>query len=160
MEVGGDDVADSVTGDQRHRDEQRRHHEQLEARGVGGVQQELPTGHAAHRDHHVDTEQPAPGLVGGEVVEPTLGDDVEAGHAEAGDEPHHDPGRRHDREGVGEHRGGAQRRQRCEHPDVTDGADGGGDRAAAGEEAGEVGGHDEARAQGRKALRLGADADQ
>ena len=114
--------ASSRIGVKADRDQHRHDDEERVARRVGEVQDALRRDDADHLHDHVERQRLAAGLVGGGVVQPALGHDVDAGEAEADDEAQRDPDPDVGRRGVEDEGGRDQRGERREDPDVADAA--------------------------------------
>ncbi len=105
------------------RDQHRHHHEERVAGRVGEVEDELRRDDPDHLHDHVERQGLAAGLVGGGVVEPALGDDVDAGEAEADDEAQQHPDPDLGGGGVEDEGGRDHRAEGGEDPDVADAGD-------------------------------------
>ena len=145
---------------QRHGDQHGSQHEQHEAVGIAEIQEELAARHTAQHHHHVDRQHAAAGLVGGALIEPGFGDDIESGIAETGDQAHDRPHPGVDENRMQERSGRSGRGQGGENPHMADVAHHLWCDDGAGQETQKVTGHDEAGDLGRKGLRTGANAEQ
>ena len=144
----------------RETDERGHQHERRVAARVRYQQEELRRAETAVEHDHVEREQTGARLLRRAVVEPALGDDIDAGEADAGDEAHRAPDHRRDEHGLDQGRRCCDCRERREHPNMTHAADQARRERCADEEAHVVAGHHDADRRGGEALGLRAHAEQ
>lgn len=140
---------------QGQRDQSRGADEEPDAARIAADQQQLADREAAHGHHHVHAQDPAPVGGGGHVVEPGLHRHEHPGHAQAEDEPEHRPRHGVDQHQVQDGRGGGQRGQGGEHPDVAHRGELGLGHLGPQQEAQVVGGHNQAADGQAEPLLLG-----
>ena len=107
-------------GNHRKADQYRHQHERAVIAGVGQDQQELRGPEPYVQREHVDGEQRTAVLTLRTIVEPTLGNDIDAGEAHARDHAHGAPGQRVDQDRLDENRRRGDRRHGSEDPYVSD----------------------------------------
>ena len=112
-----------------------------------------------HHDH-VHRQELTAGPVRRRVVDPALRHHVQAGEAESGDYPNHEPGDRRHEHRVQQGRPGRERGEGGEHANVSDVGEQPRHDDGAGEESGEVPGHHQPRGAGAEPLQGGPHSEQ